>query len=135
MTRAFISYDADRHGQYKRIIKAWEATDQYFIFNDNSTDRSVNSTNISYIKSVIKSDIQRSDVFIVIAGDYISSNKWVAWECEQARKMLKEVFVIKEDPSYKIPSELNGYYNMTILEGFNKNNISRALGNPVTLYL
>ena len=129
MKNIFFSYDVDRHGNYKNLIKAWEKHDEYFSFNDNSIDSSINSTNASYIKSKIRNTIEESDVFVVIVNDYTSSNKWVNWECKIAREKFKKVIVIKVKDYFKLPEELTGYYNLDEYIGFNKENIRSALNS------
>ena len=133
----FVSYDADRHGQYKHLISAWSINDDYFIFEDNSTDRSVNSDNAAYIKQRIKNDIARSSIFLVIVGDYTSKNKWVNWECEVAKKMNKPIAVIKIHDRFGLPSELQnnyGFYGFYIYNGFTKENVRAAIDGIKTLF-
>lgn len=127
MKKTFVSYDAERHGNYKQLIKAWASTDQHFIFNDNSIDTSVNSTNADYIKTRIRKNIDDADIFVVIVGDYASSNKWVDWECDVARSLFKDIKVIRVESYFKIPNSIDGYYNMTVYDGFTKENLYKAL--------
>ena len=122
--KAFISYDVERHGNYKNLIKAWEAIDLEFEFNDNSIDTSIDSINVSYIKTKIKKYIDESDIFVVIVGDYASSNKWVDWECGVARSLFKTIRVIKVESHFKVPSSINGYHKVDVYNGFTKENLS-----------
>ena len=126
MGRAFISYDAERHGNYKHLISAWVANDNSISFSDVSTDTNINSTNNTYIRSVIKSRIRLANCFIVLVGDYTSMNRWVEWECMKAMEMLKPIYVIRIG-YYNMPSVLNGYWNLYIVNGFNKENIAYVL--------
>ena len=127
MKKAFVSYDADRHGNLKHLVKAWEDSDPYFQFNDHSIDTSINSMNVSYIKSRIREAIRNCDVFIVIVGDYTSSNKWVNWECQVAREFWKTIKVIKVKPYFLIPNSIYGYYRNIIYNGSTKANWDHAL--------
>lgn len=124
--KIFISYDYDRHNNYKNLLLAWKATTPSLRFADNSVDVSINSNDISYIRSVISSSIKDSDIFLLIVGDYTSKNVWVEWECLKAMKLNKWIYVIKTG-DYNTPSCLLGYRWMTTFYGFSKENLRRIV--------
>ncbi len=124
----FVSYDMERHGNYKNTLLMWEANENIdFSFNDNSTDTSINSTNISYIKSRIKDKIQSSQLFMVIIGDYAASNRWVDWEGEVAKDLGKRIIAVKIESHYSLPESIKNYWNVEIVNGFEKDKIIRAI--------
>lgn len=51
----------------------------------------INSSNSSYVKSVIRDNISRSDVVIGMAGVYASYSDWMRWELDTAKSLGKPI--------------------------------------------
>jgi hypothetical protein len=83
--KIFISYDYDNDKHYKNLFVAWDKNGLFdFSFYDASVDVSVNSTDATYIKSVIKNRIKSSSHFLCIVGKHTHKSAWVKWEIETA---------------------------------------------------
>lgn len=58
--------------KHKNLLVAWAKNDNGFFdikFDDTSVGVSINSTNATYIKSVIKGKISDSSVFLCLVGE------------------------------------------------------------------
>ena len=90
--KIFISYDYDKDRHYKNTLLMWDAHKQFdFEFYDQSVDVSVNSNDASYIKSVIKGEINSSTHFLCIIGKETHKSDWVKWEIDKAIELKKKI--------------------------------------------
>lgn len=53
-------------------------------FLETSKRTPIKSDNTSYIKSVLKRNIQNSDIVLALAGVYASYSEWMVWELQTA---------------------------------------------------
>ncbi|HFI0405726.1 TPA: TIR domain-containing protein [Streptococcus suis] len=68
----------------------------------------MNSTNATYIKSVIRERIKNSDVVLCLVGKNTSSSDWVNWEIETAYQLNKKIVAVKIERGYDTPLALYG---------------------------
>lgn len=54
------------------------------IYSEVSREEPINSQNASYIKSVLKAKILKSNVVVGIAGMFASHSDWMTWELDTA---------------------------------------------------
>lgn len=108
----FVSYRADTEGNlYKNLLVAWSKNDNGHFdikFEDASVGVSLNSTNATYIKSVIKKKIESSDTVLVLVGENTSGSDWVNWEIDKASELGKKIVAVKIKSSYTTPASLYG---------------------------
>ncbi|WP_033152426.1 TIR domain-containing protein [Streptococcus equinus] len=108
--KVFVSYRADDEGsRYKNLLVAWSENDRFFpeiSFHDTSVGTSINSVNATYIKSVIKDKIQKSDIVLCLVGRNTSDSDWVNWEIETAYQLNKKIVAVKIDRRYDTPRAL-----------------------------
>lgn len=107
--KIFISYDYSHDKHYKNLLLAWDKNYDFdFSFKDHSIDISVNSTNPTYIKSVIRRSIENSTYFLVIVGTKTYKSNWVLWEISKAHELGKKIIVVKTHRLNRSPEELFG---------------------------
>jgi hypothetical protein len=108
--KIFISYDYDNDKHYKNLLLAWDSNKEFdFNFYDTSIDVSVNSKDVSYIKSVIKERIKASSIFLLLVGEKTSKSNWIEWEINTAIELQKELVAVKIDNEYSPPSNIYGH--------------------------
>ncbi len=111
-SKIFVSYRADDEGsRYKNMLVAWSENDRFFPevkFYDTSIGTSINSTNATYIKSVIRERIKNSDIVLCLVGKNTSSSDWVNWEIETAYQLNKKIVAVKIERDYDTPLALYG---------------------------
>lgn len=112
VNKIFVSYRADDEGtRHKNLLVAWSRNDLYFPevkFHDTSIGTSINSTNATYIKSVIRERIKESNVVLCLVGRNTGSSDWVNWEIETAYQLNKKIVAVKIDRRYDTPYALYG---------------------------
>ena len=107
--KIFISYDYDNDKHYKNLLVAWDKNDLFdFTFYDYSIDVSVNSTDATYIKSIIRQRINSCTHFLCIVGDKTHKSGWVTWEIETAVGLGKNIIAVKTDVSNTSPTAMLG---------------------------
>lgn len=108
----FISYEYGRDKDFVNGIRGLiENPNIDITFYDKSVTQEINSTNESYIKSVILEKIKSASMLLCIVGEDTHSSPWVKWEIEKARENYKEVvFMRRKD-----------YFNTSMPQGVLKN--------------
>lgn len=107
--KIFISYDYSNDKHFKNLLLAWNRNSDFdFSFKDHSVDISINSSNPSYIKSIISRSIKEATYFLIIVGKRTYQSNWVAWEIAKAYELGKKIIVVKTDKCNRTPVELYG---------------------------
>lgn len=107
--KIFISYDFTNDRHYKNTLVMWDANKIFeFEFYDQSVDVSVNSDNASYIRTVIRGEINSSTHFLCIIGKETHKSDWVKWEIDRAVELKKKIIGVKIDQSYTSPPNIFG---------------------------
>lgn len=126
----FVSYRADNEGKlYKNLLVAWSNNDNGHFdikFRDSSIGVSLNSTNASYIRRVIKEKIKSSSTILCLIGENTHSSEWVNWEIEIASELGKKIVAVKIKNSYVSPSAILGK-NATWAKSFTYASIKKAI--------
>jgi len=108
----FVSYhSAKEDTNHKNLLVAWSKNDNGHFdikFDDTSVGVSINSTNATYIKSVIKRKISDSSVFLCLIGENTHNSDWVKWEIDKAIELNKKIVAVKIDSTYTSPTNLYG---------------------------
>ncbi|WP_404349052.1 TIR domain-containing protein [Sutcliffiella horikoshii] len=108
----FVSYHSAKEDTiYKNLLVAWSKNDSGHFdikFDDTSVGVSINSTNATYIKSVIKRKISDSSVFLCLVGENTHNSDWVTWEIDKAVKLNKKIVAVKIKSTYTTPTNLYG---------------------------
>lgn len=107
--KIFISYDYDNDRDYKNLLVAWDANQNFdFGFSDHSADVSIDSTDAAAIKRAISAKINQATYFLCIVGKKTHKSDWVAWEIDKAVELKKKIVAVKIDRSYTTPTGLYG---------------------------
>ena len=107
--KIFISYDYDNDRNYKNILLAWDANNNFdFSMYDHSVDISVDSDDAAAIKRVISARINSATYFLCLVGKHTHKSGWVEWEINKAVSLDKKIVAVKIDRSYTTPSSLLG---------------------------
>jgi hypothetical protein len=110
--KVFVSYhSADEDTRHKNLLVAWSKNDNGHFdikFDDTSVGVSINSSNATYIKSVIKGKITDSSVFMCLIGENTHNSDWVKWEIDKAVELKKKIVAVKIKNSYTSPSNIFG---------------------------
>jgi hypothetical protein len=110
--KVFVSYhSAQEDTLHKNLLVAWSKNDSSHFdikFDDTSVGVSINSTNATYIKSVIKGKISESPVFLCLIGENTHNSDWVKWEIEKAVELKKKIVAVKIKNSYTSPTNIFG---------------------------
>lgn len=125
--KIFISYDYDNDKHYKNLLVAWDKNGLFdFSFYDASVDVSVNSTDATYIKSVIKGRIMSASHFLCIVGKDTRKSGWVEWEIETAVELKRKLVAVKTGLSNTSPSAILGV-GATWAKSFTFDSIKKAV--------
>jgi hypothetical protein len=92
----FISHSWQHTDDLKNLKKLLENRDYFNVeFKQVEPENPINSDKSAYIKSVLKKNIEESNVVLGIAGMYASHSEWMDWELNTAAKLgIKVVGVI-----------------------------------------
>jgi hypothetical protein len=108
--KVFVSYhSAKEDTTHKNLLVAWSKNDNGTFdikFDDTSVGVSINSTNATYIKSVIKGKISESPIFLCLIGENTHKSDWVKWEIDKAIELKKKIVAVKIQKSYTSPSNI-----------------------------
>ena len=128
--KVFVSYhSAEEDTRHKNLLVAWSKNDNGHFdikFDDTSVGVSINSTNATYIKSVIKGKISESGVFLCLIGKDTHKSDWVKWEIDKAVELKKKIVAVKISNSYTSPSNILGV-GASWAKSFNYDSIKTAL--------
>lgn len=108
--KIFISYKSDvEDTRYKNLLVAWAANKDFdFNFNDTSVGVSINSEDATYIKRVIKKQIEDSKIFLYLVGKNTHKSDWCNWEIEKASDAKKSFIIVKLNSDYTVDIDLYG---------------------------
>ena len=127
--KVFISYDYDNDRNYKNLLLAWDANDEFdFSLYDQSIDVSVDSDDAYVIKRVISARINSSTYFLCIIGEKTYLSDWVNWEINKAVELNKKIVAVKIDSDNTSPSAILGI-GATWAMSFTFDSIKKAIDN------
>lgn len=108
--KIFISYKSDvEDTRFKNLLVAWAANKDFdFNFNDTSVGVSINSEDATYIKRVIKKQIEDSKIFLYLVGKNTHKSDWCNWEIEKASDANKSFIIVKLNLDYTVDIDLYG---------------------------
>jgi len=105
--RIFLSFHMDDRPQVQgfRLMASNPKLD--IEFYDGSLQESVNSEQNSYVRGVIRENIQRCSVVVCLIGNGTSSRDWVDWELRTTYEMGKGICGVRlKDSRGHVPSLL-----------------------------
>lgn len=121
--RIFISFDHDDTAQVNGFLGLREILDNFDFYN-HKLDRRINSTNVEYVKRVIREDyIRPASVTVVLIGNKTADSPWVRWEIQESERQGKNILGIRLKSSQGrvpdgIPSNAVGGWNPNEFAGW-----------------
>lgn len=114
--KVFISFDYEKNKQYRYLLNAWNANQEFdFSFRDNTPDE-IQSYNIPTIKAGLTRKISTSDCVLVIIGEEanklhyswreIGFRNWQNFEIAKAKELGIPIVAVKINYTYESPSEI-----------------------------
>lgn len=134
--KVFVSFDYENDKQYKYLLEAWDANDDFdFIFSDKTPDE-INSENIGRIKAGLTSKIEEATHTLVIVGkeankqhddhELIGYKNWINFEVAKSIEEGNRIAAVKLEASYSLPEEIfSGEY--AVITGYTEDNIIDVL--------
>lgn len=134
--RIFVSFDYEQDRQYKYLLEAWDANDEFdFVFSD-ATPREINSDNVGRVKAAITAKIKSATHTLVIVGKYanqlhpdhelIGFRNWINFEVYQSVASGNKIAAVKIDRNNESPEELQSV-DASWAYGFTEENVIDAL--------
>jgi antiphage defense system Thoeris ThsB-like protein len=86
-TKAFVSYDHDNDGHYKRLLQAWDANPDFeFEIDSAGPDVAIDSVAAGPIKAALTTMMKGATHLLVLVGAQSSKSTWINWEIERAKQ-------------------------------------------------
>lgn len=83
----FISHSWDHVDDLRKLRQLLEKKSYFNVeFTEVPPHDPINSSNSTYVKSVLKDKIKSSDIVLGIAGIYASYSDWMEWELDTAKE-------------------------------------------------
>jgi hypothetical protein len=134
--RVFVSFDYEYNANYKRLLEAWSKNSRFqFTFQD-MTPQEIQTNSVARVKGVLTTKVKEATHTLVIVGRYsntrhkdavaIGCKNWINYEIQQSRAYKKKLVVVRLEPQFVLPDQLNGASGI-LVEGFNHANIIQAL--------
>lgn len=93
--RIFISFDHDDTAQVSGFMGLRAILDSFDFYN-HKLDRRIQSTDVDYVKRVIRQDyINPASVGIVLIGSRTAQSSWVQWEIGECKRQGKGLLGIR----------------------------------------
>jgi hypothetical protein len=103
--RIFISFDHDDSAQVSGFLGLRLILDNFEFYN-HKLDRRINSTDVDYVKRVIREEyIRPASVTVILIGNKTAESPWVRWEIEESIRQGKGLLGIQLKGSWgRIPA-------------------------------
>jgi hypothetical protein len=132
----FVSFDWENDRRYKHLLQALDKNTRFdFKFKDASSSE-INSNDVARVKAALTAKINTATHFLCIAGEFanqlhadaavIGYINWLNFEAHQAVVAKKKIVVVRLQPHYLFPHELEGAQGI-LVEGFKPAEILKAL--------
>jgi hypothetical protein len=114
--RVFISFDYDHDRHYRYLLSALKQNPRNDLEFDDVTPREIQSSNIEYVKSVLRQHIKDATHSLVVVGQYANSRhsdavkigerNWQWWEIEESVSARNKIVAVKIERRYDSPTPL-----------------------------
>ena len=93
--RIFISFDHDDTPQVTGFLGVRQFVDDFDFYN-HKLDRRIKSTDVEYVKRVIREEyIRPASVTVVLVGSKTATSDWVRWEVQESIRQGKGLLGIR----------------------------------------
>ena len=133
-----VSFDYEKDRQYKYMMNAWDANDNFELSFNDVTPSEIQSNSISVIKANLTKKINQADITVVLVGEdatklhkdrrEIGYDNWQIFEIEQSKASGNKLVVVKLDTGNAVPAAC---YNCGAkwVNSFNEEDIVDAINN------
>lgn len=118
MKRIFISFDYDHDKNYRYLLSALKANPRNDLEFDDVTPDEIQSSNVEYVKSVLRQHIKDATHTLVIVGAHANSyhpdaakigeRNWQWWEIKESLTAGNQMVAVKIKKEYDSPTPLLG---------------------------
>lgn len=124
--RLFISHAWHRHESYDRVKRFMDNAPN-FIYSNYSvpTDKAFENMTNAQLEEAIKGQIRPVESVIILGGLYVSYSKWIQFEIDFAKSLMKPIIGIQPWGAERMPSAVQNAAN--IIVGWNSNSIVQAI--------
>lgn len=134
--KVFVSFDYERDRNYRYLLTAWDRNENFEFTFDDRTPGEIQSDSVDVVKNVLSRKINESSCVLVIVGQDINKRhrdaykinyiNWQNYEIAKAKELGKSILVVKLNPCYPTPNELNRWHFKCITR-FDQAEIVKAL--------
>lgn len=134
--KVFVSFDYENDKNYKYLLEAWDANDEFdFVFSDKTPDE-INSENVDPIKAALRKKIGEATHTLVIVGEEVNKQhedheligcrNWINFEVAASIEDGNRIAAVRLEKSYSLPEGIfEGEY--ALVEGYTEDNIIDVL--------
>lgn len=128
-TKVFVSYDHSEDANYKRLLQAWDANDNFdFEFDSRGPNVAIDSSDAGVVKAALTTKMKTATHILVLVGAKTASSKWVNWEIERAKSddVKLKLAAVKLEKDNTTPSGLLGV-GTSFATSFTRDRVVEAL--------
>ena len=136
--KVLVCFDFERDRNYKYLMNAWDANDNFDLSFNDVTPSEIQSDSISVIKANLTKKINLADVTVVLVGRdatklhkdryEIGYDNWQIFEIEKSKENGNKLVVVYLDSKYEAPDACYGC-GATWVYSFNEEDIVKAIKN------
>jgi hypothetical protein len=116
--RIFVSFDYDHDRNYRYLLSALKENPRNDLEFDDVTPNEIKSSDIAYVKSVLRQHIKNATHSLVVVGEYANSRhrdaaaigerNWQWWEIKESVAAANKMVAVKIKKEYESPEPLLG---------------------------
>jgi len=124
--RLFISHAWHRHEAYDRVKRFMDDA-PYFIYSNYSvpSDKAFDRMSTSQLEEQIRQQIRPVESVIILGGLYVSYSKWIQFEIDYAKSLMKPIIGVQPWGAQRMPSAVQNAANTIV--GWNSSSIVKAV--------
>ena len=136
--KVLVCFDFERDRNYKYLMNAWDANDNFDLSFNDVTPSEIQSDSISVIKANLTKKINLADVTVVLVGRdatklhkdryEIGYDNWQIFEIEKSKENGNKLVVVYLDSKYEAPDACYGC-GASWVYSFNEADIVKAIKN------
>lgn len=108
--KIFVSHSWDNSDDLIRLQNLLNSRGYFNVeFKEVTKNEPINSTNATYVKSVLRSKIKESNIVIGLAGIYASYSDWMEWELKTSNDNNIPIIGLKPYGNLKVSSVVKSY--------------------------
>lgn len=136
-TKVYVSFDWHNDRNYKFLLDAWNKNRNFDFKYPDGTPDEIQSNDIGRVKAALTLKIDEATHTLVIIGAYantrhrdasqIEYKNWINFEIARSKASGNKIIGVRIKDHFALPEEILGC-NATYIDGFNADEIGRAIG-------